>query len=130
MARNHIAIYVWIVDTIERFGHITLSQLNRQWELSPYSDGNPLARRTFFNYRNAIEEIFNINILCNRSTFEYYIDHTESESESRLQHWLLDSMSLSEVLLLSKCNSKCKYCSLDSLTRQLISENEEISKLV
>jgi hypothetical protein len=98
MARNHIAIYVWIVDTIERFGHITLSQLNRQWELSPYSDGNPLARRTFFNYRNAIEEIFNINILCNRSTFEYYIDHTESESESRLQHWLLDSMSLSGML--------------------------------
>lgn len=102
MAKNQVAIYVWLVDTIERFGHITFNELNRQWVMSSYSGGDPLPRRTFFNYRNAIEEMFDINIQCNRSTFEYYIDHTESESESRMQRWLLDSMSLSGMLSNSK----------------------------
>lgn len=102
MAKNQVAIYVWLVDTIERFGHITFNELNRQWVMSSYSGGDPLPRRTFFNYRNAIEEMFDINIQCNRSTVEYYIDHTESESESRMQRWLLDSMSLSGMLSNSK----------------------------
>lgn len=102
MAKNQVAVYVWLVDTIERFGHITFKELNRQWVLSSYSDGEPLPRRTFFNYRNAIEDMFDITIQCNRSTFEYYIDHTASESESRMQRWLIDSMSLSGMLSNSK----------------------------
>lgn len=98
MSRNKIAVYVWIVDTIERYGRITLGELNRLWTLSELSDGVPLPRRTFFNYRNAIEQILDINILCDRSTFEYYIDSSGSEADQRLHHWLLDSMSINGML--------------------------------
>ncbi len=98
MARNRIAIYVWIIDTIERYGRITLNELNRLWEKSPLGDGNSLPRRTFFDYRASIEEMFNVNIQCNRSTFEYYIENDDSDSGSRMHHWLLDSMSMSGML--------------------------------
>ena len=96
--RNLISVYIWIVDTIQRYGAITLAQLNELWVKSALGDGNPIPRRTFFHYRDASEEMFNISLKCNRSTFEYYIDEEESENDSRMQQWLLDSMSMSGML--------------------------------
>ncbi len=64
---------------------------------SPYSDGSPMPRRTFYNYRAAIEELFNINIECNPSTYEYYIDSGDSHQES-VTDWLLNSAAMSNVL--------------------------------
>ncbi len=65
--------------------------------MSPYSEGNPLPRRTFYNYRLAIEELFNINIECNTSTYEYYIDSGDDRRES-MTDWLLNSAAMSNVL--------------------------------
>jgi predicted DNA-binding transcriptional regulator YafY len=96
--RNLITVYIWIIDTIQRYGALTLAQLNELWKKSPAGDGNPIPRRTFFHYRDAIEEMFSISLKCNRSTFEYYIDEEESENDSRMQQWLLDSMSMSGML--------------------------------
>lgn len=71
MSKNIFSRYIWIIDTIRRYGLIKRDELNRLWVQSPFSDGQPLARRTFYNYRNDIEEIFRINIVCNPRTFEY-----------------------------------------------------------
>ena len=98
MARNMINRYVWLVDTISRYGRITLKDLNAAWLRSEISGGNPLARRTFFHYRDAVEEMFDINIQCDKSTFEYYIDDSGGENNARLKSWLVDSVSLSGTL--------------------------------
>ena len=98
MARNLVNRYVWLVDTISRYGRITLKELNSAWLRSDISEGKPLARRTFFHYRDSIEEMFDINIMCDKSTFEYYIENSGSESNKRLQSWLVDSVSLSGML--------------------------------
>ena len=100
--RNLITVYIWIIDTIQRYGALTLAQLNELWKKSPAGDGSPIPRRTFFHYRDAIEEMFSISLKCNRSTFEYYIDEEESENDSRMQQWLLDSMSMSGMLTNSR----------------------------
>lgn len=97
MARNLLSRYIWLIDTIRRYGSITREKLNELWLLSPYSDGNPLPRRTFYNYRIAIEELFNINIECNPSTYEYYIDSGDDRRES-MTDWLLNSAAMSNVL--------------------------------
>ena len=98
MSKNLLNRYIWLIDTIKRHGSITRERLNRLWMQSPYSDGEPLPRRTFYNYRNAIEELFKINIECNQSTFEYYIDsETDTHSES-VTDWLLNSAAMSNVL--------------------------------
>ena len=91
MARNLINRYVWLVDTISRYGRITLKDLNAAWLRSDISEGKPLARRTFFHYRDGVEEMFDINIQCDKSTFEYYIDDTGGESNARLRSWVVDS---------------------------------------
>ena len=98
MIRNLINRYVWLVDTISRYGRITLKDLNKVWLSSQISDGRPLARRTFFHYRDAIEEMFDIDIKCDRATFEYYIDDSGSENNARLRSWLMDSVSMSGML--------------------------------
>ncbi len=90
--------YVWLVDTIGRYGHISLKDLNAAWLRSDISEGKPLARRTFFHYRDGAQELFDISIKCDKSTFEYYIDDTEGESNARLRSWLVDSLSMSGTL--------------------------------
>lgn len=98
MARNLVNRYVWLVDTINRYGRITLKDLNEAWLRSDISEGKPLARRTFFHYRDGVEEMFDINIQCDKSTFEYYIDDSGGENNARLQSWLVDSLSMSDML--------------------------------
>ena len=98
MTRNLINRYVWLVDTINRYGRITLKDLNNIWLQSEISEGKPLARRTFFHYRDGVEEMFDINIQCDKSTYEYYIQDTGGESNAQLRSWLVDSMSLSGTL--------------------------------
>ncbi len=98
MAKNVINKYIWIVDTIQRYGRITREELNNLWVNSSLSDGNPMSRRTFYNYRQGIAETFNIDIENDTSTYEYYIASDESGQSSRMLNLLLDSASMSGLL--------------------------------
>ncbi len=98
MARNLINKYIWIIDTIQRYGRITREELNNLWVKSSVSDGEPLARRTFYNYRQGIADTFNVEVECDPSTFEYYIDTSGNEQDDRLRNWLLDAASMSGML--------------------------------
>ena len=42
--------------------------------------------------------MFDINIQCDKSTFEYYIDDSGGENNARLRSWLVDSVSMSGTL--------------------------------
>lgn len=97
MARNLLGRYVWLIDTIRRYGSISLKKLSDLWERSPYSDGQPLPRRTLYNYRAAIDELFGIEIVCSRSTFEYSIAATSAHHEG-MTDWLLNSAAMSNAL--------------------------------
>ena len=61
MAKNLINKYIWILDTIQRYGRITREELNNLWMKSSVSDGEPLARRTFYNYRQGIADTFKVS---------------------------------------------------------------------
>lgn len=98
MAKNIINKYIWIADTIQRYGRITREELNNLWVKSSLSDGNPISRRSFYNYRQGIAELLNIEIENDPSTFEYYIANDGSENASRLLNLLLDSASMSNML--------------------------------
>ena len=98
MAKNLIAKYIWMVDTIERHGAITRERLNELWKQSEFSDGNPLPRRSFYNYRNGIADTLGIDIEFNQSTYEYYIAHDGTDTANRRMQWLLDSMSISGMV--------------------------------
>lgn len=96
MARNLLTRYIWLVDTIRRYGSITRKQLDEAWVRSIYSDGTPMPRRTFYNYRAAIEELFNISIVFNSSDNTYSIK--EDTSAEGLTDWLLNSVAMTNLL--------------------------------
>ena len=97
MGRGLINKYIWIIDTLQRYGRITRNDLNRLWVDSNISGGEPLARRTFYNYRDGIADIFNVDIECDPATFEYYIKDT-GEQAGKLRELLIDTASMTGML--------------------------------
>ena len=93
-----MAKYIWMVDTIERHGTITRKRLSDLWSQSPFGNGTPLARRTFYNYRAGIADSLGIDIEINKVTNEYYIASDGTDTASKRQQWLLDSMSISGMV--------------------------------
>lgn len=97
MSRTLFAKYIWILDTIRSHGRISLREINELWERSSLTAGDKLSRRTFYNYRAAIEETFKITIECDPVTFEYYISEEDSHGES-VTDWMLNSAAMSDML--------------------------------
>lgn len=97
MNKNLIARYIWLVDILNTHGVLTRAQINQLWERSSLSDGNPMPERTFYHYRRAIEEIFNIEISCN-SRGEYYINSKSGGQANGMTDWLLDSFAVNNLL--------------------------------
>lgn len=98
MNKNLISRYIWLADTLSTHGKLTRPQINELWIRSSLSDGNPLPDRTFYHYRRAIEEIFNIEISCN-SSGEYFIADNLSDGTAGMSDWLLDSFAINSMLV-------------------------------
>lgn len=97
MSRDLFSRYVWIVDTISQYGTLTRERLNELWMRSHLSEGKPIPERTFFHYRRAIEEIFNIDIVCD-SAGQYSVQLPEGSNEKAFSNWLLDSYAISNAI--------------------------------
>lgn len=103
MAHNLIGRYTWLIDTLRQRGRLTRRQLGELWKTSPHSRmGETLCRRTLYNYKNAIAEIFDINIECDPSTFEYYIAEDDDRTKNNFNDWLLNSSAINETLATSR----------------------------
>lgn len=97
MNNNLLTKYIWIVDTLMRHGRLSLSEINRLWTKSHLSDGEPMARRTFFHYRRGIEETFRLEIKCS-TAYEYYVEQPDSSSDRAFINWMLNSFAAGSVL--------------------------------
>lgn len=92
--------YIWLTDTIYRSGGISFQDLNERWIRTEMSGGVPMTRMTFNRHKVAIEEIFGLCIECQRKGgYYYYIENEEVLKNNKLQHWLLDSLSISNMLM-------------------------------
>lgn len=95
---NHrLRSMVWIIRTIEREGSITLKRMNELWlENEDLSGGVEMLRRTFINYKNAIWDLFKIEIVCdNRNGFKYSIGVRDDGDMSK---WLINSLLTNEII--------------------------------
>lgn len=92
---NIFGRYVWLVALLQRYGRLTFEEISRHWENSGLSYGEPLAKRTFHNHREAIFDIFHVEILCDtQDGYTYYIDDPEELKQDNLRSWLLDSYTV------------------------------------
>ena len=99
MAKDLFNRYLWLVDTIYRAGTITPDEINRKWLQCEMSNGEEIPNRTFHNHRKAIEELFDINIECDRHNgCNYYIENTEELKKEGLRKWLLNTFAVNTTL--------------------------------
>ncbi len=98
MAKNYFNRYVWLIDTINRHGHISREEISRLWKRSSLNDtGEELYERTFHNHREAILDTFGIEIKCDRS-LGYYIANSDDLEGDSIRQWLLESLSMNNML--------------------------------
>ncbi len=97
MAKNFFKRYIWLVDLLSRRGYIPLKEISEEWRKSPLNDTHgPLSERTFFNHKDAIFDIFGIEIKNDRS-LGFYIANSDIDGGSTAQ-WMLHSLCLNNVL--------------------------------
>lgn len=96
--------YVWLVDTINSAKEISYEEINNHWLRSSLnSKHEDLPKKTFSNHKAAVEEMFNIEIKCSRSNgCKYYIEDNIEERQKGIRRWLLNSLSVNNLLLESK----------------------------
>jgi hypothetical protein len=92
--------YVWLVDIIYRRGKITFEEINECWQRSLLNiDREDLPLRTFHNHRQAIEQMFDINIECNkRNGYKYCIENTDDMERGGVRRWLLNTFAVNNLI--------------------------------
>ena len=120
MANNIFNRYIWLVDTIYRSGKITFDEINRKWLRNDLSGGKMIPLRTFHNHRFAIEEMFDINIECDKSSYEYYIDNAEDMQRGGVRTWLLNTFAVNNLINEShKLKSRIQFENIPSGQKHL-----------
>lgn len=103
MGKELFSRYVWLLETIHRAGKITFEEINARWLRSELSGGETLSLRTFHHHRDAIEELFDINIECiKRGGYCYYIEDTEELEKGCVRKWLLNSFAVDNLIVESR----------------------------
>ena len=99
MVTELIGKYVWLLQKVAGASPTGLSfrEISSMWE-SRF--GEEYSRRTFCNHREAIAEVFGIEILCRRSDNNYYIpvpslEQLDSDASTR---WLLNTFTVGNLL--------------------------------
>ena len=87
------------MNTIHRFGRLTLEEINSKWLDTDMSEGQGIARSTFNRHRDAILDMFGIIIDCDKKDgFRYYIYNEEVLEEDTIQNWMLSTLSVNSML--------------------------------
>ena len=93
--------YIWLVDLIYRTGGITRDEINRRWANSRYNYNNEdeIPERTFHRHKDAIKELFDIDIVCDRSAGKVYrIENQEDIEKGGVRSWLLNTFAVNNLI--------------------------------
>ena len=99
MAKNYFKSYVWLLETLQSRGALTLKEIKDLWKQSSVNEeGKELATRTFSNHISAIADVFGIDIVCDRRYNTYYIENLEDVGGNSIREWMMDALCLNSLL--------------------------------
>lgn len=99
MAKDYFRRYVWLINLIGRYGYLSKREIDDCWYASQLNEEHEkvIPERTFHNHRQAILDTFGIEIAFDRGR-GYYIANPDDLDGADIQSWLLESISLSNLL--------------------------------
>lgn len=112
MPANQFGRYVWLLDMLRHYGHLSYKEISEKWQQSGLSYGDTLPLRTFHNHRKAIFDIFNIIIEIDPDIkgYKYHIANPEELDGDSLRSWLVDSYAtLNQVQADSKLRDRIEF---------------------
>lgn len=99
MAKDLFNRYIWLIDTIYQAHGITFEEINKKWLRNSMSEGVELPLKTFHNHRKAIEDMFDINIICDRrGGYKYYIENADNVKSGAIRTWLLNTFTVNNLI--------------------------------
>ncbi|MBR2442770.1 MAG: WYL domain-containing protein, partial [Rikenellaceae bacterium] len=98
MASKAINRYVWLLNTLMQRKSLTFKEICDLWDRSSLNDGKPLALRTFHQHREAIAELFGVEIVCDSNTYKYSIASPEELKNNAAQQWLFNSFAIANTI--------------------------------
>ena len=90
--------YIWLLNMLLQQRRLTFEEISDRWKDSYLGDGKPLALRTFHVHREAIAELFGVEVKCDSVTYEYYISSPNELRSDRIREWLLNSFTISNMI--------------------------------
>ena len=76
-----------------------IEEINEKWLRSRLSDGVDIPLRTFHNWREAIEQVFDIVIVCDRKDgYRYYIENADDIEKGGIRNWLLNTFAVNNLI--------------------------------
>ena len=92
--------FVWLVDLIYRLGNVSFEEIKERWRCSSLNEEEKeLPLRTFHNHRDTIQDMFDINIECDkRNGYKYYIENIEDMERGGVRSWLLNTFAINNLI--------------------------------
>lgn len=97
--------YVWLIDTLRRAGQLTLEEISCRWADNDSLNSErekSIPERTFHRHREAILDMFGVEIVCNRATNKYYIKDIAALEKPSFTSWVFNGLALDNQLLSSQ----------------------------
>ena len=102
MVSELIGKYIWLIQTLTAAGErgLTLQEIDGKYSRRY---GQAYSRRTFNNHRLAVEEIFGVDIECDRKTNRYHIPFSKDVLDNDESiGWLVNTFTVNSLLSLGK----------------------------
>ena len=90
--------YIWLVNTLRQYKHLTLEELNRLWVDNEVIGGSPLTRASFYRHKDAILNMFGVIIDCEPKTYKYYISNPDVLDDDSIERWMLSTLTVNTAL--------------------------------
>ena len=122
--------YIWLANTIRRAEKITFAELSSRWSRTTMSGGQKMSRTTFNRHKDAIEDLFGINIDCDiKNGYKYYISNKSVMHDNSLQNWMLNTMAMHNIIAESmSLQNRIALESSSSADEELLAQMTEAMK--
>ena len=93
--------YIWLVDLIFSSGGITREEISSRWSRSSlnYNNEPEIPERTFHRHKDAIKELFDIDIVCDRSAGKVYkIANSDDIRKGGVRTWLINTFAVNNLI--------------------------------